>query len=131
MDAFNKLSKNTQVVFVAAVLYLIFSFFDWQQVSLGIGTFGYTEWHGFGDVAALTVLVLIAWEISRVLDMKIPVGSLSPGLVSFGLTVLLFVFTVITFLTHGTARHWPAWVGLLLSIVVVAFGYLRSQEEGV
>jgi len=131
MDQFKQLSRNAQIVLGGAVLYLIFSFFDWQQVSAGPFTYGFTEWHGFGVVAGIAVLLLIAWELARALSMNISVGEFSPGLVSLALAALLLVVTVIVFLTHGTARHWPAWIGLILSIVIAFFGYRRSREEGV
>jgi hypothetical protein len=33
MDVFRKLSREAQVVLGGGVLYLVFSFLDWQQVS--------------------------------------------------------------------------------------------------
>ena len=131
MDAFMKLSREVQVVLGGAVLYIIFSFFDWQQVSaFGISA-GLTEWHGIGVIAALLAIVLLAWEVGRVLQFKIELGSLTPGLISVGLALLLLLFTVITFLSHNEARHWPAWIGLLLSIVIAVFAFKRAQGEGV
>ena len=38
--------------------YLIFSFFDWQQVSIGPLSVGASEWHGVGVVAGLVVIVV-------------------------------------------------------------------------
>ncbi len=131
MDALMKLSREVQIVLGGAVLYLIFSFFDWQQVSyLGVSA-GRSEWSGIGVVAGLLVLVLLAWEAARLFEVKIELGSLTPGLVSVGLALLLLVFTVITFLSHNEARHWPAWIGLLLSIVIAVFAVKRAQSEGV
>jgi hypothetical protein len=131
MDALMKLSREVQIVLGGAVLYLIFSFFDWQQVSyLGVSA-GRSEWSGIGVIAGLLVLVLLAWEAVRLFEVKIELGSLTPGLVSVGLALLLLVFTVITFLSHNEARHWPAWIGLLLSIVIAVFAVKRAQGEGV
>jgi hypothetical protein len=56
---------------------------------------------------------------------------LSEGLVSVGIALLLALFTVITFATHGTARHWPAWIGLILSLVIAAAAVIRARAEGV
>ena len=53
-------------------------------------------------------------------------------MLSVGLALLLLIFTVITFLTHGTARHWPAWLGpLVLSIVIAVAAFGRAKAEGV
>lgn len=131
MDALKKLPREVQIVLGGAVLYVIFSFFDWQQVSAGPFTYGVDEWSGIGVVAALLAIVLLAWELGRAVDFKIALGSLTPGLVSVGLALLLLVFTVITFLTHGTARHWPAFIGLILSIAIAVAAFRRAKAEGV
>jgi hypothetical protein len=77
------------------------------------------------------VIALLVWEGVRLFEVKIEFGALTPGLVSVALALLLLLFTVITFLTHGTARHWPAWIGLLLSIVIAAAALMRAKAEGV
>jgi hypothetical protein len=131
MDKLTKLSREVQVVLGGSLLYLIFSFFDWQQVgALGI-TVGASEWHGVGVVAGLVVIVLLVWEATRLMGVKVQLGSLTPGLVSAGLALVLLLFTIITFLSHSTARHWPAWVGLLLSVVVAAAALRRAKAEDV
>ena len=131
MDALMKLSREVQVVLGGTALYLIFSFFDWQQVSyLGI-TAGRSEWSGVGVVAALIAIALLAWETYRVVAADVELGSVEPGQVSAGLALALLVFTVITFVSHNEARHWPAWIGLLLSIVITVFALKRSHADGV
>ena len=126
-----KLSRDVQIVLGGAVLYVIFSFFDWQQVSAGPFTYGYSEWSGIGVLAALLGIVLLAWEIGRLIDFKISLGNLTPGLISAALAALVLVFTVITFLTHSAARHWPAWIGLVLSIAIGVAAFRRAKSEGV
>jgi hypothetical protein len=131
MDSFKNLSREAQVVLGGAVLYLIFSFLDWQQVS-GFGiTVGRTEWNGVGIIAGLVVIALILWEAARLFAVKVPLGTLSEGLVSVALALLLALFTVITFATHGTARHWPAWIGLILGIAIAVAAVVRARAEGV
>jgi hypothetical protein len=128
MDAFMKLSREAQIVLGGAVLYVILSFFHWQAS----GPFGVSEWHGFGGtVTALIGIALLVWEIGRLIDYKISLGSLTPGLVSLALALLLLIMTVITFLSHNEIRAWPAWVGLLLSIVIFAAAVKRGKGEGV
>jgi len=131
MDRLTRLSRETQAVLAASVLYLIFSFLDWQQVSFSFITVGRSEWHGVGVVAGLLVIALLLWEAVRLLDVKIELGSVTPGLISVALALLLLLFTIITFLSHSTARHWPAWLGLVLSIVVAACAVVRARAEGV
>jgi hypothetical protein len=131
MEALTKLSRDVQIILGGALLYVIFSFFNWQQVSAYGFTAGVSEWSGIGYLAALLGIVLLAWELARAFSIKIPVGDLSPGLVSAALALLLVVFTVITFLTHGTARYWPSFVGLILSLVIGVLAFKRAKAEGV
>lgn len=131
MDFFQKLSRELQVILVGGLLYLVFSFLDWQQVS-GFGiTVGINEWHGIGVVAGLVAIALLVWEAVRLLGVKVPLGTLSEGLVSVGIALLLALFTVITFFTHDTARHWPAWIGLVVALVIAAAALVRARGEGV
>jgi hypothetical protein len=135
MDMLRKLSPPAQALLGGLVLYVIFSFFDWQQVcvdSFVSACAGVSEWHGFGGViTALCALLLLAWEAVRLLNVKIDLGGISHGLVSLGLALLLLLLTIITFLTHNEARHWPAYIGLVLSIVIAAAAVMRGKEEGV
>jgi hypothetical protein len=131
MDQVRKLSTELQVVLGCTVLLLIFSFFDWQQVS-GFGvTFGLSMWHGIGVVAGLFIIAVLVWEGVRLFGGEIKLGTLSEGLISVGLALLLALFVLITFLTHGTARHWPAWIGLILAIVIAVAAVVRARAEGV
>jgi hypothetical protein len=131
MDVVKKLSREEQVVLGGGVLYLIFSFLDWQQVSAFGITYGRSEWTGVGVVAGLLVIALLVWEAIRLFGVKVPLGEVSEGLVSVSIALLLALFTVITFATHGTARHWPAWIGLILSLVIAVAAVARARAEGV
>ena len=131
MDVWKRLSREAQVVLGGTVLFVIISFFDWQQVSVGPFTAGKTLWHGFGILTALVAIVLLVWEIGRAIHFKIQLGSLTPGMISAGLELLLVVFTIITFLDWSDYRHWPEWVGLILALVIGGFGFVRAKAEGV
>lgn len=131
MDKLVKLSREVQVVLGGSLLYLIFSFFDWQQVGAFGITVGASEWHGVGVVSGLVVIVLLVWETARLIGIKVELGSITPGLVSVALALVLLLFTIITFLSHSTARHWPAWIGLILSVVVAAAALKRAKREDV
>jgi hypothetical protein len=137
MDALSKLSRETQVVLVGGVLLFILSFLDWQQLSLssfgleGGPTVGANEWHGIGILAGLLVVAMLAWEVLRLLAADVSVGTLSPGLVSVGLALLMALFTLIAFLDKSEFRHWPAWVALIVALVVAVAAVARARAEGV
>jgi uncharacterized membrane protein YhdT len=136
MDVLSKLSREAQAVLGGGLLLLILSFLDWQQASFSFGTVGGTvglsEWHGFvGTLAALLVIAMLVWEVLRVMAVNVSLGSLTPGLVSAGLALLMVVFTVIAFLTKGDARHWPAWIALIVALLVGAAAAMRARAEGV
>jgi hypothetical protein len=136
MDMLKKLSPQAQVVLGGAVLYVIFSFFNWQQVCVGGAGFsacgGVSEWNGFGGtITALSAIALLAWEIVRLLGVKIELGGLSHGLISVALAGLVLILTIITFLTHHQARHWPSYVGLLLALAIAGAAFTRGKSEGV
>jgi hypothetical protein len=131
MDMLKKLSREAQVLLGGTLLYVIFSFFDWQQVSFSVVTAGINEWHGVGVIAALLAIALLLWEGARLAGIRAQLGPITPGLGSIGLALLLLLFTVITFLTHNEARHWPAWIGLILSLVITGAAYARARAEGV
>jgi hypothetical protein len=98
MDRITKLPRELQMVIGGSLLYLIISFLDWQQVSVAGFTVGVNEWHGIGIVAGLLAFAVLLWEAARYFGVKIELASLSAGLVSASLALLLLVFTVITFL---------------------------------
>jgi hypothetical protein len=136
MDMLKKLSPQAQVVLGGAVLYVIFSFFDWQQVCVGGAGFsacgGVSEWNGFGGtITVLSAIALLAWEVVRLLGIKIEFGGISQGLISVALAGLLLILTIITFLTHNEARHWPSYIGLLLALVIAGAAFTRGKSEGV
>lgn len=135
MDLIKRLSLTEQVMIGGSLLYVIFSFLDWQQACASGGGVevcgGASEWHGVGVIAALLGIAVFAWEVSRRLGAAKQLGGISPELVSVALALLLTLFTVITFLTHNEFRHWPQWIGLLLSIVIGVAALTRGRAEGV
>jgi hypothetical protein len=126
MDMLKKLSLNSQLVLLGSILYVIVSFLNWQSVS-GITA---TEWNGVGTIAGLIVLILLAWELARGFDLKVAIGSLSPGLVSVVLAEALLLFSLIKFL-NISYRAYGAWLGLVLAIGIGVVAFLRAKEEGV
>jgi hypothetical protein len=133
MNELRKLSPDAQIILGATLLYVVNSFLDWQQYCASFGgnsaCAGRSEWHGIGVVAALFAIALLIWEINRMLKLaEVPIDQ---ALVSVGAAVTLLVLTVLTFLVNNEFRHWPQWVGLILSIVIVVMAVRRGRSEGV
>ena len=133
MERFNALSRGMQIMLVASVLLLIDSFFDWQHVE---ATFlgrtiegGASGWHGVGFIMGLLTVILIAWIVVRLAasDFKLPVSDAMTGAL---LGFLILLFTVIKFFADNEARHWPAWVGLILAVVIAVGAWMAVQEAG-
>ncbi len=134
MDALMKLSREAQGVLVGTVLFIILSFLDWQSVSFDLGslgthTVGKNLWHGFGLLVVLVAIVLLAWEIIRMLDVKIELGGIEPGAISTGLGLLLGILTIIIFLDWSDFRAWPEYVGTLLAIAIAVLAFQRQEEQ--
>jgi hypothetical protein len=133
MERFNALSRGMQVMLVGSVLLLIDSFFDWQQVSATVFgqevSAGASGWDGVGFIMGILTIVLIAWIVVRLAaaHVKLPVSDAMTGAL---LGFLILLFTVIKFFADNEARHWPAWVGLILAVVIAVGAWWAVQEAG-
>jgi len=127
MNYWNGLSTAAKVLLVAGLLMFIDLFLDWQQVGFGGVTAGATGWAGgLGVITGLLVIALLLWEGAQLAgvtaNLTVPVA-----LISAGLAAGVALFAIIEFFDHSQARHWPAWVGLILAIVIAIGGWLRLQ----
>lgn len=129
MDKLAELNHGAKVVLGSAIAFLIFSFFDWQQVEFAGVSAGRSMWAGVGWIAGLLAIALIVWQAIRLANFNLEIG-VGPAMVTTFLAVLLFVFTLIKFLADGEARNWPAWIGLILAIVIVAGAWMNMKMTG-
>jgi hypothetical protein len=129
---FVRAEREGRIVLGGALLYLVVSFFEWQHFTVVIAIrvdYGFTEWNGIGVIACVSAIALIVWELARFAGVRL--RSDTAGFVSVALGVLLFLFTVLTFVVQSEGRQWPAWVGLALSAVIGGTAVLRARAEGV
>jgi hypothetical protein len=130
MDKLAELSHGAKLVLGGAILFLILSFFNWQEVDLGaFGEAGVSMWHGVGWIAGLLAIAIIIWQALRLANLNLEIG-IGPAMVTTFLAVLLLLFTVIKFFADSEFRTWAAWVGLILAIVVAAGAWLNMQMAG-
>jgi len=126
---FAALSRGTKIVLAAGLLLFIDTFLDWQQVSIGPLSVGADAWHGIGWLAGLLVIALLLWEALRLSRPAIAAELPVPApLVSLALAAGTALFTIIKFFEASLARHWPAWVGLILAVAIAIGGWLRFSE---
>jgi uncharacterized membrane protein (UPF0182 family) len=80
--------------------------------------------------AGLFVIALLLWEAAQVVgaNVQLPIKA---ALLSAALASAVLLFTVIKFLVDNEARHWPAWIGLILAIVIAIGGWLRWSGDAV
>ena len=137
MDQLAGISTGRKVLLVAGLLLFIDLFFQWQQVCASVPGFGthcagVSGWHGTAGVfVGLVTIVMLIWEAIGALNVDLgETGrNLPTALISAGIAGLLAVLVIIEFLTHNEFRHWPAWVGLVLGIVIAVGGWLRFSES--
>jgi hypothetical protein len=123
-------SRGTKVLLIAGLVLFIDSFLDWQQVSFGPVTAGLNMWHGIGILAGLLVILMLLWELAQVAgvtsQLTLPVST---AIISVALAAATALFTIIKFFVADTARHWPAWIGLILAIAIAIGGWLKFTES--
>ena len=130
MDQLKGLSRSSQLLLGAGLLLFIFLFFDWQQVCAGGICGGRSGWHGWGVLVGILVIALVLWEAAQVFGQKVEL-PVKPALLSAGLAAAVLLFTVIKFLVDNEVRHWPAWIGLILAIIIGVGGFFRWQGDAV
>lgn len=134
MERLKALGRGTQIMFIAAVLLIIDSFFRWQEVEfdlgpLGGGSAGVSAWDNFlGIVMALLTIVLIARIAARLAAVDVPI-PLSFATTSFVLGVLIAVFAVLKNLTDDYSTFW-SYIGAGLAILIAVGAWLEVQEAG-
>ncbi len=133
MDQLKAMSRSSQLLLGAGLLLFIFLFFDWQQACVSFGSIsgcgGQSGWHGWGVLVGILAIALLVWEAVQILGVKLPELPVKAAMISAGLAAGILLFTVIKFLVDNEARHWPAWIGLILSIVIAVGGWLRWSGD--
>jgi len=121
-------------MFIASVLLLIISFFNWQEVDfdlgpLGSGSAGVSMWDDLGGIIiGILTIVLIARIVARMAAVDVPI-PLSFATTSFVLGVLIAVLAVVKNLTDDYST-WASYVGVVLAILVAVGAWLEVQDAG-
>jgi len=134
MDRLNALGRGTKLMFIASVLLLIISFFNWQEVDfdlgpLGEGSAGVSAWHGIGGVImGILTIVLIARIVARMAAVDVPI-PVSFAMTSVVLGVLIFIIALLKNLIDDYST-WASYVGVGLAFLIAVGAWLEAQDAG-
>jgi hypothetical protein len=134
MDHLKGLSRSSHFLLWGGLLLFIFLFFDWQQACVSYGgnsaCGGRSGWHGWGVLVGLLTIALVAYELVQLFRVQLPELPVKATMITAGLAAAVLLFTVIKFLVDNEFRHWPAWIGLVLAILIAVGGWLRFSGDG-
>jgi hypothetical protein len=128
-----RLSTASKLLLGAGLLLFIDLFLSWQKICVSFANVSScgsrSGWHGWGTLAGILLVLLLAWELIQITEVAIPNVNVPVAIVSAALAAGVLLFTIIKFLADNEARHWPAWLGLLLALIIGAGAFLRWQER--
>jgi hypothetical protein len=134
MERLKALGRGTQIMFIASVLLLISSFFNWQEVDfdlgpLGEGSAGVSAWDNFlGILMGILTIVLIARIIARMAAVDVPI-PVSFAMTSVVLGVIIAICAILKNLTDDYSTFW-SYIGVGLAVVVAVGAWLEVQDAG-
>jgi hypothetical protein len=138
---FMSLSRGRQIIIVAAVVGLIFSFFPWYGYFGAHTANGWTDWGllallGFVVAGAIIVLPLLGMTLRGLIPSLPPTAT--DARVVMGAGAVSTIAVIIFMLSMGVDTHglslgsqgpaFASFVALICSLAIIAGGYLMQQE---
>ncbi|MBI2237686.1 MAG: hypothetical protein HYU54_04065 [Actinobacteria bacterium] len=134
----SKMSTASKILLGGGVLYLIDLFLQWNRLCievLGItgGCAGVSGWHGIGFLNGILVLLIVVMEVLILANVNVDVGTPAMrSMIEAGGAAAILVLTLLkVFLIDNEFISWPAWVGIVLAVVIAYGGWMRWQESQV
>jgi hypothetical protein len=134
MERLKTLGRGTQLMFIASVLLLIISFFNWQEVDfdlgpLGEGSAGVSAWDNFlGIVMGILTIVLVARIVARMAAVDVPI-PVSYAMTSVVLGVIIAICAILKNLTDDYSTFW-SYIGVGLAVLIAVGAWLEVQDAG-
>jgi hypothetical protein len=141
---FNGLSMGRKVTLIAGIVGLIISFLPWYSVSYsGFASASESAWHGWGFLAALLFIVAGVWVLLPLVGVQVRgiLASLPPTVTEarlvMGIGVVALICTILFMVTQGPSVSVAglsagpsigAYLGIVVSIAIIAGGYLMQSE---
>jgi hypothetical protein len=136
----SRLSTATKVITGAAIVLFIIMFFDWGTFDPpGPGSFGQNGWHGFlGVVLGILLIALIAWQVVKILGVKLPELPATDRQIELGVIAGVVVFGVLKVLTTSDVsvsgvsagdRVWWVQILALILLAAIAWGGWQRMSE--
>ena len=130
------ISTASKILLIAGFLYFIDLFLAWQKVCINFGGVigercgSANGWDGIGILNGILVILILVMEILLLLKVEMNVGT--PQMrnqVEAGLAGGVLLFTILKVIIDNEAISWPAWLGLILAVVIAYGGWMRWQES--
>lgn len=128
----SKMSTASKILLGAGILYFIDLLLQWQRACIVGFCTGATGWHGIGVINGILVTLIIVMELALLFGITVDVGTVAmrmqiEALLAFG----VLVFTILKLIVDNDFISWPAWIGLILAVVIGYGGWMRWQESSV
>jgi hypothetical protein len=128
----SKMSTASKILLGAGVLYFIDMFFQWNRACVLSFCAGVNGWHGLGLLNGVLVLVIIVMEVLLLAGVNVDIGTPTMRMqIEAGLAFGVLLFTILKVIVDNEFLSWPAWVGLILALVIGYGGWMRWQESTV
>jgi hypothetical protein len=126
----SKMSTASKILLGAGVLYFIDLFLQWQRACVLSFCAGVTGWHGLGILNGVLVLLIIVMEVLLLAGVNVEVGTPMMRMqIEAGLAFGVLLFTILKLIVDNDFLSWPAWIGLILALVIGYGGWMRWQEH--
>ncbi|MEI8000377.1 MAG: hypothetical protein WCI50_03405 [Actinomycetes bacterium] len=137
-----KLTPGELVITISGVVLLIFSFFNWYGVSIGIGgttlvSVGNNGWSAPSSFLSIIAILLGVAMAAFVIATKIggvavpeKVGNLGWGVVLLGAGGVAAVFLILKWIFNTDFTKFPLYISILAGIGLAVGGYLVANERG-
>jgi len=134
----SRMTTASKILLGGGVLYFIDLFLQWNRVcfefaGISAACAGVSGWHGLGVINGILVLLIIAMEVVILANVQVNVGTPTMrSQIDAGIAWAILVVTLLkVLLFDNDFISWPAWVGIVLAVVIGYGGWRRWQEAQV